>query len=214
MLKLLKNLKSGDTINLATMSIEPHFSKMTSAKRWFYGENRYKTISEIENTINNTIKSLSCEFDELLHDQLLASATGIRSLLNTYSNDDICVYRLMRCLKMIECYSIALKNVQRGVSMSSDDINQLFVKLMKEVPNNIKIKDKNILSSSDNWKKLIGEAYQNVYTQISNRDNQKKIIKTVAPHVIQATLFPGYNSFFVFLSLKYLTQMATKNITL
>lgn len=214
MLKLLKNLKSGDTINIATMSIESHTSKMTSAKRWFYGENRYKTISEIENAINNSIKSLSNDFNDIIHQQLLGAATGIRSLLNTYSNDDICVYRLMRCLKMIECYSIALKNVQRGISMSSEEINELFIRLMKEVPNNIKIKDKNILSSTDNWKKLFLEAYQNIYTQISNKDNQKKIIKTVAPHVIQATLFPGYNSFFVFLSLKYLTQMASKQITL
>lgn len=104
MLKILSTLEIGDTINVSTMTKVSHNSYMTATTRWFYGENRHRTITMIEEQITSVLLQLHKAFSFSLCYDLSTAYQGIQNLIVTYQDDSDSTLRLRKCLDAIEKY--------------------------------------------------------------------------------------------------------------
>jgi hypothetical protein len=212
MLKLLSDLKPGDTINVSTMSIVNHNSYFTSLKRWVFNENRHKTLIEIENSITDVLYSLKSKFNMPLFQELLKSSTGLQSLLLTYNGDEVSMFRLMKCIKIIESYKLALEESWDGDPKKLDEIHLIFHKVFQDRKQIREICRTN--ESSHIWNTLTSNilsiSSKLVSNELSKVSNQRKIIKYVAPIVIKKMFFPniGDNMFFL-IAFKFIFNQIT-----
>jgi hypothetical protein len=200
MLKLLADLNPGDTINVSTMSIVKHNSYYTSIKRWVFSENRHKTLIQIENSISDALFSLKSKFNMPLFQELLKSSTGLQSLLITYHGDEVSMFRLMKCIKIIEAYKTAIEQSWDGDPQKLDEIHLIFHKIFqdrKQIRDNCKI-SKN--ESSYTWNLITSSILTKIFThEITKISNQRKIIKYVAPILIKKLFFPQLGDNMIFL---------------
>jgi hypothetical protein len=193
MIPLLQKIKIGETINISTMTIENYHHPFTSMKRWFYNENRFKMLTEVEATVSNHVKQ---------PEVLKSCIPGLKNLMITYGEDEVCKYRLIKCVKLIECYQ---KVLQQGIT-STQQINELYRSMLKDtvVPKGYKQKDK--------WIELAIAGIQAVSDHLSKMENRKRLVKDIGPYVVQNIFFPGYNHFLFLFSLKMILGKAHKLI--
>lgn len=104
MLKLLSSLEIGETINVSTMSKVSRNSYLTATTRWFYGENRHRTITMIEEEITSALLSLHKAFSFSLCYDISEAYQGIQNLVITYQDDKESVNKLRKCMEGIEKY--------------------------------------------------------------------------------------------------------------
>ncbi len=184
MIPLLQNLKIGETINISTMTIESHVHPLTSIKRWFYKENRYRTMTEIEACISSNVKR---------PDLIISCIPGLKNLMITYQDDEICKIRLIKCIKLIECYQ---KAIEDGRTYTKEEISQMYYEKIKHV-----VVPKGY-TSSDKWMDLFFAGMSAVVNHLSKKENRKRLVKDLGPYVVQTVLFPGYNNFLFLFGLK------------
>jgi hypothetical protein len=168
-----------------------------------FNENRHKTLIEIENCISNTLFSLKSKFNMPLFQELIKTMEGLKSLLITYDGDEVSVFRLMKCLKIIESYKVALEESWDGDPKKLDHIHLIFHKIFqdrKNIRENIKIK---VNESSHTWNLLtsgvLNLSSRFLSNELKKNSNQRKIIKYVAPIVIKKMLFPNLGDNMLFL---------------
>lgn len=97
-LKVLSELKPGDTLCVYDMSIVCHQSWSTSFYRYWYGEGRKKTLSKIEECVNEALKNPE------LKEDLERALVGIKSLSITYTGDEVVQKQIGDIVTKIEDY--------------------------------------------------------------------------------------------------------------
>jgi hypothetical protein len=203
MLKLLSQLKLNDTINISSMEIVPHNSWFTSTKRWLYGENRHRTLIEIENSIAETLFLLERKFNIQTYNELLSSLSGLNCLLLTYKGDEVSIFRILKCMKLIETYRVAVETSWNGDPSKLESIHITFKNIFQDRKTIREAARKSSSDSSDKWKlftsSLISASTTLLKSEISKGSNQRKILKYMAPILLKKLLFPNIGDNIVFL---------------
>jgi hypothetical protein len=142
MLKLLSSLEIGDTINISTMSKVSHDSYMTATTRWFYGENRHRTLTMIEEEITSTLLELHKVFSFSVCYDLSEAYQGLENMSFTYQGDRETVSRLKKCMEAIEKYlqSVGHMNLLEIKKNSKISTWKRFNSLLLSRPNLLKTK--------------------------------------------------------------------------
>jgi len=204
MLKLLSKLNIGDTINVTSMSIHSHSSWVTSTKRWLYGENRHKTLIEIENSIAETLYTLKMKFNVQTYNELISSIRGLQSLQMTYKGDEVSTFRILKCINLIETYKKAIELEWNGDNTKLEELNNIFTKVFKDrkmIRDASKYAVEN--SPSEKWNMFTNTVYnissRLFQSELTNPNNHRKMLKYVAPIVIKKLLFPNVGDNMMFL---------------
>jgi hypothetical protein len=210
MIKLLSKLNIGDTININSMTIHKHSSWITSTKRWLYGENRNKTIIEVENSIMETLYSLYMNFNVEIYNELILSMKGLQSLYLTYKEDDVFKCRIINCINLIEKYKYGVEMAWNGDSVRLDEFNIILNRVYKD-RKEMRESNRYMEESSEKWNIFINKVYdifsKKVYNvssryiqnELTNTNNQRKILKYFAPIVIKKMIFPNVGDNMMFL---------------
>ncbi len=100
-LTLIASIPPYYTINVNNMTLMPHRTISSAARRLLMRENRHKTLDRIEEIIDMTLTLLKKEFDLMI--LLKNTKTGLQNLKETtYASDKEICYRIDGCLKRIE----------------------------------------------------------------------------------------------------------------
>jgi hypothetical protein len=204
MLKLLSKLNIGDTININSMTIHNHESWVTSTKRWLYGENRHKTIIEVENTIAETLYSLNMKFNVQTYNELISAVRGLQALHMTYKGDDVSTFRISKCINLIDSYKKAVELAWNGDSSKLEELRNIFMKIFKDrkmIRDSSRYTVEN--SPSEKWNMFTDTVYKIssrlVNNELTNPNNHRKMLKYFAPIVIKKLLFPNVGDNMMFL---------------
>ncbi len=194
MLKLLSSLEIGDTINISTMSKVSHDSYMTATTRWFYGENRHRTLTLIEEEITSTLLQLHKVFSFSICYDLSEAYQGIENLSFTYQNDKDVVIRLRKCMEAIEKYlqSVGHMNLLEIKKNSNLTTWKRFNVLLMNRPNLLKTK----------WMKKLAWRILNISCiaggkilepLLEDANRRTKALKFVGPMAMKYIFFAYYS---------------------
>lgn len=86
-LSVIGSIQKDQTFSISTMSIVDHNSWFTSAWRYYYGENREKTVDFIINIFHEAFKLCQNKPSKLIIEGITNSLVGIINLKETYKKD-------------------------------------------------------------------------------------------------------------------------------
>lgn len=194
MLKLLTTLDIGDTINVSTMSKVSHNSYVTATTRWFYGENRHRTITMIEEEVTSVLLQLHKAFSFSMCYDLSEAYGGIQNLSMTYQDDKDSVLRLRKCMDAIEKYlqSVGHFNLLELKKNSNQGMWKKLNVLLLKRPNLLKTKwIKNLM-----WKMVRSSCIAGgsvLEPLLEDKQKRTKALKFIGPLALKYLFFQFYS---------------------
>lgn len=198
-LKIVSQIKSGETLSTSTMTIINHSSWYSSFFRTYSGENRMGTISFVKNLFDNALTTLSklIETDDFSEGvvngfiiNIREAITGFEKLSDTYSDDSFIVHSIEKIVSDVnENINYELTNLNDRITRDSlDTLDEILNRSIKNFERSLV--EEQITIDDDEIIRMIREGELEIEDDIETelKDELKKIHKNEEDNKINKLL--------------------------